>query len=219
MSDCRGLARIAVPTWLLASFATAALAHGCIDLLGDAGIGGDAYATHAHGAVLPVALAALILGAVGLLRSALWALDRAHGRDLIANLGRRCGDVQPVAASIAVAAGAFATLIAMEFVEQRSALGHVVGAREALGGNAMLGLAILALVAAIVTLVGLRSVRVLLAGAIAAVGAVFFWIVAKLDSRRRGAIVRRSRNRADLCAPTILARCLGMRAPPLPAFV
>jgi hypothetical protein len=219
MSDCRGLARIAVPTWLLASFATAALAHGCIGLVGDAGIGGEAYATHPHAAVLPVALAALILGAVVLLRSALRVLHRAHGRDLIANLERSCSEVQPVGASIAVGVGALATLLAMEFVEQRGAFGHVVGLNEALGGNAMLGLAILALVAAIVTLVGLRCVRLLLDGAVAAIGVVFFWIVAKLDLRQRGAIVRRSRNRADICAPTILARCFGMRAPPLPALV
>lgn len=219
MSDCRGLARIAVPTWLLASFATAALAHGCIDLLGDAGIGGDAYATHAHAAVLPVALAALMLGAAALFWSALWALHRTHGRELVANLGRSCGELHPVVSSIAVGAGAFTTLLAMEFVEQRGAFGHVVGLNEALGGNATLGLAIVALVAALVTLVGLRSVRSVLTGAVAAVGAVFFWFVANLVSQERSAIVRRSRDRADICAPTILARCFGMRAPPLPALV
>ena len=53
----RGASVLALPAWLLASFATAALAHGLIGLTG----GGDAYAEHAHGAVAPVALAALSL--------------------------------------------------------------------------------------------------------------------------------------------------------------
>jgi len=219
MNGRRDVVRVALPSGLLASFATAALAHGGIGLLGDAEIGGDAYGTHAHAAVVPVVLAALMLFAFLLLRSALHAYCGSQSRDLIANLGRRCGELRPLGPGIAVALGGLATLFAMEFAEQYAAAGHVAGVSDALGGNALLGLTIVAIVAALVTIVGLRCAHVLLAGAVAAVDAFVIWIAAKRHTCARVATVRRARRECDVCAPAHFARCFGMRAPPAVAIV
>jgi hypothetical protein len=219
MSDRSGMARVGLPIWLLASFATAAFAHACIGLLGDAGIGGDAYAAHAHGAVVPVALAATSLSTVVLLRYALHALRNSTTGESIAALVRRCAEVNSFLAVVAVALGGVATLLAMEFTEQCYEFGSVRGLTEALGGNVPLGLAIVAIVAALVTIVGLRSARILATSAVAAVGALFFLFVLKRDVLECAAIVRRVRQQRSVFASAFIARCFGMRAPPLPALV
>jgi hypothetical protein len=49
-------------TWLLASLATAEVAHVLIDAVGTIGAGGDAYEDHAHATVTPIALGSRRLG-------------------------------------------------------------------------------------------------------------------------------------------------------------
>lgn len=203
-------------TWLLASLVTAALSHVLIGIGGDVWPGGDAYAEHDHASVAPVVLAAVGLGVILVLRSALKAIGRCEDIDPVVLLARQFGTMRSILPCIAVALGGFAALLAMEFSEQVAAFGYVEGVGDALGGNAVAGVAIVALVAAGVTLVGLRCARTLIAAAATAVGAVVAWIVAAaavvVD---RAAIVRLAPNRRRRLPNAVLARCSGLRAPPL----
>lgn len=201
--------------WLLASFATAAFAHGLIGLSGAVDPGGRAYDAHAHAALAPVALAALSLVTIALLGSALRALSRSERIDPVVVLARRFGRMHPVAPALAVALGGFATLLGMEFTEQLSAFGAIRGVRDALGGNALIGCVIVVLVATLVTIIGLRSARALLATVTATLGALVAWIVATTPAPiDRAGIARRIQHRRHASTSAFLARCSGLRAPP-----
>jgi hypothetical protein len=215
----RGLTRAAFLSWLLASLATAAVAHALIAIVAHAGIAQETYGRHEHGAVLPVAFAAVILAVSLLLRSALRTVRRSHTLDDVAILAHRCATVRPAVPGLTVAAGGFATLLAIEFGEQFGAFGHIEGIADALGGNGLLGLAIVLVVAALVTVVGLRSASALLSTAVAAVGAIVDWIRAASSALAAPAIVGQTGRRPERSAPTFIERCFGMRAPPLPALV
>jgi hypothetical protein len=80
-------------TWLLASLA--ALSHGCIDLVGTLGAGGEAYDDHAHGTVAPIGLAALALIVALVWRSATLRIGRAESVDPALLLARRFGALSP----------------------------------------------------------------------------------------------------------------------------
>jgi purine-cytosine permease-like protein len=127
--------------------------------------------------------------------------------------------MQPLLPCIAVALGASATLLAMEFAEQLGSVGRIEGVADALGGSAWIGLAIVGVCATIVTIVGLRSARVLLSRAVAVARTVFAWILLEPRPRVRAAIVLRVARDTNTCSPAFIARCFGMRAPPLPALV
>jgi hypothetical protein len=205
--------------WLLVSLATAALAHVLIEAIGTLGASGDAYAEHAHGAVAPVAIGALGLVGAFLLRSAVGSLGRSLAIDPVVLLARRFGAMPPLVPIITVAVGGFATLVAMEFTEQLSELGRIEGIADALGGNALVGLAIVVGVAVVVTLVGLRCAGTLLEATVATVGALYAWIVAKALALIDGpAVPRRRRAPCHGATATQIARTRGLRAPP-PAIV
>jgi hypothetical protein len=217
MGGCRGSVGVALPSWLLASFATAVISHALICSLAGHDATGNAYGDRGHVAVTPVALSTLSLAVALLLRSALRVLSRSHGVDPIAKLGRSCAEVCPLLPSLSVAAGGFATLLAMECCEQLVGLRRIEGLDAALGGTPVLSFAIVAVVAALVTVVALRSAAVLLSTAVAAVGALISWFVANARSLDH-AIVKRLQRHRTICAPAFSERCFGTRAPPLPAL-
>jgi hypothetical protein len=188
-----------------------------IDLVGNAGAGGDAYGDHAHGTVGPVGLSAVALVGLLLFRSAALQMGRSHAVDPAVFLARRFGTMSPLVPLIAVAVGGFATLVAMEFTEQLSELGRIEGVVDALGGNAAVGLAIVAGVATTITLVGLRSAGAVLRATVATVGALCAWIVVKAPSLVDDAAILRGvqRLRRRAATSTFIARSRGLRAPPL----
>ena len=141
-------------TWLLASLATAASAHVFIGAFGTFGVGGDAYHVHAHRTVVPIGLAAVAVVVTLIWRSAALSIGRSQAIDPALLLARRFGAIGPLVPIANVAMGAFGTLMAMEFTEQLSALGHIEGVAAALGGNAVTGLAVIACVAATLTFAG-----------------------------------------------------------------
>jgi hypothetical protein len=202
-------------TWLLASLATAALAHVLIDVLGTLGAGGDAYDDHAHATVAPIGLAAVALIATLVWRSAALSIGRSQAIDPALLLARRFGAMSPRVPALAVALGGFGTLLTMEFTEQLSALGHIQGIADALGGNAVVGLAIIVSVAAALTFAGLRSAAALLHVSVSTVRALYAWIVERDRLFRQPAISRRAiGHRRRSIANTHLAQSHGLRAPP-----
>jgi len=213
----RGSIDVALLSWLLASFLTAACSHALIALAGTV-FGMRSYGEHAHAAVAPVVLVALIVAISLLLRAALRTLDRSQSADDVALLGKRCGEMRPFVPSALVVAGSSITLLAMEFSEELSAFGHVEGVGDALGGNPAAGFAIIVAVAIVVTVVGLGSARVLLSTAAAAARALIVWIDATTNSPACEFIVTRAQRRRITWLQAFVARCFGMRAPPRSAL-
>ncbi|MGH7709171.1 MAG: hypothetical protein ACREM6_14825 [Vulcanimicrobiaceae bacterium] len=210
-----GSAVLPALAWLLASFATAALAHGLIGWLGQ-NSGGNSFDEHAHETVGPIVLAVISVFVSLLLRVATRAAGRSPGTDPVVVLAHRFRDMRPILPSVAVAFGGFATLIAMEFTEQLSAFGHIVGVADALGGDAPVGLAIIIGVALLVTIAGLRSARVLVDATITAVGAFASWVIVAIAGplTSRAAMMRQSQHRRHASTSAFHARSLGLRAPP-----
>jgi hypothetical protein len=210
---------VALPSslaWALASCLGATLAHGLIGLAGGANGGDDDYALRAHATVAPVALAALTFACTALLAAILNRRGRALGREPVAEFSRRLGSLNPFPPCAAVAIGSFALLLGMEFTEQLAATGHVEGIADALDGNLALGLALVALAAALITLGGLRSARTLVAAAVAAADAVVTWVTFTTSPLALvpASSVRRVRHRRHASAPAFLAHGSGLRAPP-----
>jgi len=203
-------------TWLLASLATAALAHVLIDVFGTLGAGGDAYDDHAHATVAPIGLAAVALIATLVWRSAALRIGRSQAIDPAMLLARRFGTMSPLVPVLTVAMGGFGTLLTMEFTEQLSALGHIEGIADALGGNAGVGLAVILCVAAAVTFAGLRSAAALLHVSVSTVRALCAWIVVRARICVDTALSRRAiGNRRRNVTNSRLAQSHGLRAPPI----
>jgi hypothetical protein len=203
---------------LLASFLTAALAHVGIGLLGAAGLGmdDDAYSGHGHEALAPVALLTASLLIYSLLRTVANALARRHHLDPLLAFARVAGRLNTGFPIVLVFGGALLTLVGMEFIEQVVAFGHVVGLADALGGDAIAGLSIVAALAALVTVVGLRFAHALAAAALVVSRIVAILVLAL---RLRSAGIRRILMRDAHCgvgalACGLLVRCFGLRAPP-----
>lgn len=196
---------------LLAAFATAAAAHVVL------GAFGDDYAEREHLALGPVALAAAALLAAGLLRVAFATLARVEHADPLVVLARGARTLDPRLPLAAVFAGGLGTLVAMESVEQLAARGPIDVA-GALGGNVLVGLAVVLAVAALAVMLGLRLARLLVAATI-----VTARRVAALLRRRAGATIAcapaAGRRRPVAVAVAFLARCSGLRAPPFPATI
>ena len=202
--------------WGLASLTTALLSHSALDWLGDAlgsEGGADAYSEHAHGAVAPVAVVALALTLALLFRFAVCALAERERTDPIVMLARCFGVASLRRSFIFAACGGLATLVAMEFFEQVQAFGRPESVAAALGGNVILGLGVVALVAAIVTFVGLRFAAWLLA-VVVATGSIVAAFLRAADSALRPVLTTVRRHVRRATAPASLARCRGLRAPP-----
>jgi len=202
--------------WVLASCVAATLAHGLIGLSDGDGAAGDTYAFRAHGAVGPVAAAALILLCTALLAAAFHPRARSREGDPVSAFARRLGSMNPVAPCAAVALGALTLLLGMEFCEQLAATGHIEGLADALGGNVAAGLSIVGTVAILVTLGGLRSARALVAAAVTAADAFVAWVFISTAPRATvpAASGRRHRNRRHASTAAFPARGSGLRAPP-----
>ncbi len=202
-------------TWLLASLGTAALAHVLIDVLGTLGAGGDAYDDHAHATVAPIGLAAVALIVIFVWRSTALSIGRSRAIDPALLLARRFGTMPPLVPILTVATGGFGTLLAMEFTEQLSAFGRIEGIADALGGNAPVGLAIIACAAATLTFTGLRSAAGLLHVSVSTVSALCALIAVRARSLINAAISRRPLgHRRRTNADAHLAQSHGLRAPP-----
>lgn len=202
---------------VLAAFAVAALAHGVIGTLGSLGLAADAdaYATHAHGAVAPVVLAAAAVLTGLLLRAVLHDAARRGTGDPVVAFAKRLSGADLGLPTCAVAAAGFATLVAMEIVEQLAAFGHADLA-DALGGNPVLGACVVALIALVVTALGARCARGLVAAAIAASRTVAGFFA--LAARGGGGDARSSRRPScsvHVCAGVLLTRRRPSRAPPV----
>lgn len=204
---------------LLASLATAAIAHAGIDLVG-ALLGpsseADAYADHAHGALGPVILVAVALFAAALLRAGMGAIARRDRVDPVVTLARRFATMRVPGPLYVVACGAFAVLITMEFTEQFQAFGHVTGVANALGGIPAIGVAMLFAAATAVTFIGLRFAHAVVRMAMIAAVAITSWRFAAhagLEHNVCRATVRPYR--LSSAATVIIARGLGLRAPPI----
>jgi hypothetical protein len=203
-----------VVAWLFASCTAATLAHGLIELSGDAGFGGT-YVEYGHAAAGSVAISALLLAGVALLMVSLRSLSDARAVASILTLFRDLGSMQPPAACAAVTFGGFSILIGMEYGEQACAFGRVLGLGAALGGNGVAGLTITVVVSAFVALVGLRSAHAFVRGAIVAAGTLARWIAAKTTPPADcAAIVRLTPLGCRTDARALLACCFGLRAPP-----
>ncbi|HTW82631.1 MAG TPA: hypothetical protein VMD91_01035 [Candidatus Sulfotelmatobacter sp.] len=209
------VALAAIGAVLLASFAAAALAHGAIDLAGRLTGGGD-YADRRHVAVGPVSLAIAGLVVAGIVRIALDVAARRERGDAVANVLRRLTAADPRLVVLAVAGGGFLTLLSMEFSEQLVAYGHVVGVGDALGGTPWLGAALVGAAGALVALLGLRLAGWLAAATATVVAALVGWLraVRERDDRLHAPRTLRPVRPVALC---FLARCSGLRAPPLTA--
>jgi hypothetical protein len=202
-------------TWLLASLATAALAHVLIDIVGTFGGGGDAYDDHAHATVAPIGLAAVALIATLVWHSAARRIGRSQAIDPAMLLARRFGTMPLLVPVFTVAAGGFGALLAMEFTEQLSAFGRIEGVADALGGNAVVGLAIIVCVAAALTFGGLRSAAALLDISVSTVSALYAWIVVRDRIVIDTALSRRTiGNHRRIVANARLSQAHGLRAPP-----
>jgi hypothetical protein len=202
-------------TWLLASLATAEMAHVLIDVVGTLGAGGDAYDDHAHATVAPIGLAAVALSATLVWRSAAVRIGRAQAIDPAMLLARRFGTMPPLGPVLSVAMGGFGTLLAMEFTEQLSAFGRIEGIAHALGGNAVVGLTIIAGVATALTFAGLRSAAALLDVSVSTVIALYAWIVVRDRICTNTVLSRRTiGNCRRRVATARLVQSHGLRAPP-----
>ncbi len=210
----REAAALASLAWLLASLACAATSHEVIDAAGR-WAGPDAYAEHAHGAVIPVVVAAVAVASTLALASVAQRAARRTALDPVLVLARRFGSMPPLVPCLAVAAGGCATLLGMEFAEQACAFGHIEGFDDALGGCTLLGLGIVAAVGALMTTLGLRSARALLVSAFAAVDALVAWFDAKRPNALDCAsIARRRQHPCDRVTTAAFAHGFGLRAPP-----
>jgi hypothetical protein len=184
-------------TWLLASLATAALAHVLIDIVGTFGGGGDAYDDHAHATVAPIGLAAVALIATLVWHSAARRIGRSQAIDPAMLLARRFGTMPLLVPVFTVAAGGFE------------------GVADALGGNAVVGLAIIVCVAAALTFGGLRSAAALLDISVSTVSALYAWIVVRDRIVIDTALSRRTiGNHRRIVANARLSQAHGLRAPP-----
>jgi hypothetical protein len=206
---------LAFLTWLLASLATAALAHVLIDAFGAIGAGGDAYDEHAHASVAPVTLGAIALIATLLLRSATLRVGRAQAIDPALILATRFGSMPLLVPVLVVTLGGFGTLLGMEFTEQVSAFGHIEGVADALGGNAAVGFAIIGCVALALTFAGLRSAKALLDVAASGARALYAWIVVSRRTRVDAALLRRGHTRSRHRTSGAFRKFYGLRAPPI----
>jgi hypothetical protein len=202
--------------WLIASCVSATLVHALIGIAGNLGeSGGDAYARRAHGALGPVALAAVLLTGCALLASALRALSRPTATDPLLLLAKRFASRNPLLPLISVSLGCFLLLLGMEFSEQLCATGRIEGVTDALGGNGLAGSLAIAIVSAAVTWFGLRSARALVGGTIAAAVMFAAWILTKAAAPLDFASISRcSAYRRTTSVPALLARSAGLRAPP-----
>jgi hypothetical protein len=207
---------VLVPTWALASLAAAVLAHALIGSFGAwFGADADAYDARVHGAVVPAVTLALALLAGAFLRVAAGVAAHRERRDPIELLARRFGVMRPAWPVAAVACGALAALIAMEFSEQLVAVGHVQGVADALGGTPALGLAILLCTSIAVTLAGLRTAHALVAATRVLIESVVRAIVQRPDYSAGPPAPRAAQRRPAGRRAALLARCRGLRAPPL----
>lgn len=200
---------------LLASLATAALAHGVIELAASAGVGESAYTQYVHVAFAPLVLAVAVLLTAVVLIATLKVVASRGKRDAATVVLRRLQRASTTRSLAIVAGGGLVTLLMTEFLEQALSLGHVGGVVMALGGNAVVGLAIVVLCALVVTIPGLTALRALVTTTARAVGAVVAWIGAVLAaSYSTSAGLRREEPRHDAADAGYLVRARGLRAPP-----
>jgi len=211
--------------WLLASLMTAFCAHALIDRAGawfggDPDLHADAYAAHAHVAIVPIVLLASMLLTGMLLSIAARAVARRERKsDGVEALAQELRRIRPAPAMGLVASGGLTILIAMEFTEQALAFGHVGSVTEALGGNVLLGLPIVSIVAGSLTAIGLRVAAGFATGTAASAISIVAWIVARLDAASREVLsaagrIRRPRGRAGAVPGLYASSCRGLRAPP-----
>jgi hypothetical protein len=201
-------------TWLLASLATAALAHVLIAAVGALDAGHDAYADHAHATVVPIGLAAVALMATVLWRSAALRMSRTQAIDPAMLLARRFGTMSALGPIFTVTLGGLGTLLMMEFAEQLSTLGHIEGIADSLGGNVAVGLAIVVSLAAALTCAGLRSAAALLRVSASAAGVLAAWIVVKPRIRVDTVISHRAIRHLRRTIAHAAGQSHGLRAPP-----
>jgi hypothetical protein len=203
--------------WFVASLATAAVGHLALEFWSRLGTV-DGFASHPHGSVIPVAVASVALTALAVVRSFARAIGRSCAEDPAMILARRFERMSPLAPALCVGAGGIAVLGVMELAEQIAANGRIVSVGEAFGENAALAVLVVAIIGALIAIVGLRSARALVASAVAAARLLAGWVLAVPNGRAFGRTVTpRARGRAGNAPSDIVPRSFGLRAPP-PTF-
>ena len=199
--------------WLPAALVTALLTHAALSL-GTCFAAAPEYATHAHAAVAPAAAAALCAGVGLLLTVVLRALGKRHDRDPLLLLAAHYGAMRSSVPIALVALGGLASLLTMEFFEQWRSFGRVTGVVDALDGNVVVGIVIVAAIGSIVGYLGLRCARFFIARVVAVVDEIAAWLGPD-DALAPSAVPRLTGPRFcwnRYCAHC--AHCLGLRAPP-----
>ncbi len=200
-------------SWFSVSLATALVAHAAIDLLASASRG-HAHERYAHPAVVPLLFVAGVLGSASALWSAMRRM-RGAGADPLLAVAREFETAYPVLCCIAVAAGGIAWLVAMECCEQFAGLGYVEGIGDALGGNVAFGLATVASIGSLATLIGLRCAHAMVATAAATIDFALSWFVeVSRFAADRASIMRCRPQRNAVRASARITRSFGLRAPP-----
>jgi hypothetical protein len=159
---------------LLAAGLAALVAHIAIDALGDVALVRDAYDGLAHGS-RDLAALGLVAGAVTLaMRFVLAALGGTAGRDRLSRA--LIVPSSPVAFIGGVMLGAVVLLIGMESLDALVATGGLTDLADALGGSALLGLAVAVPVAGLLGWCAWRALRWVAAtrdALLRAIGAIF----------------------------------------------
>jgi hypothetical protein len=207
---------------LSASLATALFSHTAISyfagfLASASELPRSPYGQHAHGTIGPVGLVAALLAITMALKTIAAALAKRHTvLDPLEIAAQRLAGIDPMTATILVAVGGLSTLVTMEFVEQFATFGHASGFGDALGGNPLAGLALIALFAAAVTATGLRCAHFSV-GLTLAVAILFSNWVRRIATAPLDVVAALARS-CDIdwtgLATYFCARCSGLRAPP-----
>jgi len=199
--------------WLLASSATALLAHGLIAIAAGFSVA-PAYREHPHIAVAPVALIAVTLATALLLSIVLRTIAGQHASDPVALLARKFSRMRPAVPILSVASGGLGALVTMEFFEQFCAFGHISGLADAFDGNAPLSVAIVIAVAVAVAFIGLRCAHFFIDRVVTIVDEFMARLRADGTNTSLPGTPRRNARDCSNVSRAYFTRSFGLRAPP-----
>jgi hypothetical protein len=212
--DRRGSTTLGLLVFVLASLATASIAHAAIGMLDASGLGGNAYGTYTHVAIVPLSCLALVFAGLIVVVAVAKRVARASHYNSVTAVLRSVKSISRGVSILAVTAGGLTSLVSMEFFEQTASLGHIASFAVALGGVPFVGVGLVALAAVLVVSLGLALLQVAVGTALRAASAFIAWVGADAGkSKQRTLVMRRipvTRRAAIICA----GQNLGSRPPP-----
>jgi hypothetical protein len=213
--DRRGSTILALLVFVLASLATSSLAHAAISMLDAAGLGGNAYGSYAHVAIIPLSCLAIVFAGLIVLIAVAKRVARASHNNAVTAVLRSVGRVPHGVSILAVTVGGLASLVAMEFFEQTESLGHISSIATALGGVPIVGVALVAAAALLVVNIGLAVLEAAVGAAVRAASAFVAWIGVSVRGGKQRTVVKRRVPAARSAAVVCTEQNLGSRPPPL----